>query len=88
MPQQITGSFTITIKGKPNNYTIEATGPKNIQVDPHPFTWPPTPEQEATISALVSEKSPVRPDAIRELGKALHNAVFTPPVATAFGHLL
>ncbi len=48
MLQQITDTFTITIKGKPNNYTIEATDPKRVQVDLQPFIWFPTPKQTKT----------------------------------------
>jgi WD40 repeat protein len=83
--KQITDTFTIAIKGQPDAYTIEADGPQAIRADPHPFSWSPSPEHEATIAALTGEKARVSPEAIRELGRALHHAVFTPPIATAFG---
>lgn len=85
MAEKIADTFTITIKGRPSAYTIEADGPKGVRVDPQPFIWSPSSEQKTTITALAKEKAHISSDAFQVLGKALYNAVFTPPIATAFG---
>jgi WD40 repeat protein/CHAT domain-containing protein len=85
MATQITNTFTVIIKGQPGAYTIEAHSPKGIRVDRQPFMWSPTSQQKAVIADLTSEKPSVSPDQIRELGKALYDALFIPPIATAFG---
>lgn len=85
MAIQITNTFTIVIRGQPKAYTIEANGPKGIRVEPQPFTWLPNSEQKTAFAALADEKARISPEAIQELGKALHNAVFISPIATAFG---
>lgn len=87
--KQIIDTFTITIKGQPGAYTIEATGSKGIRVDPQPFAWEPTSEQVATLAALAGAEAKVDPDAIRELGRALYTAIFAAhlDIATGFARL-
>lgn len=86
MAQQITDSFTITIKEQAGAYTIGATGPKDIHVTPQPFTWPLPSIPNETLAAL-STGGAVEgsAQAIQELGQNLYSSVFTPTMATAFG---
>ena len=87
MAKEINHTFTLIFKRDANGYTIEAIGPKNIRVAPQVFSWQLTPEQKSAFKALSSNLD-VPSDAIKELGKTLYDAVFIPPIATAYGQAL
>jgi len=80
MVKQNIGTITITIKKQLENYTVEASGPKGIRVEPQP-----APQLKAllsdqqitgTLKALSSKTAPATTDAIQKLGKALYDSLF------------
>ena len=52
MPKQIPDTYTISVRGQPGAYTVEADGPGNVRVEPQAFAWLPSAEQSATLAAL------------------------------------
>jgi WD40 repeat protein len=84
MAKQISDTYTISLKGQPGAYTVEADSPGEIRVEPQTFAWSPGAEQSATLAAL-REEGPVAAGALRELGQALHRALFVPAIAEAWG---
>jgi len=88
MAREITDTFTIIIKQQANAYTVEAEGPEDTRVDPQPLLplvdWL-DPEHRATLKILAGERGYASSEDIQALGQALYNAIFIPPIATAFG---
>ncbi|MBN1311375.1 MAG: CHAT domain-containing protein [Anaerolineae bacterium] len=84
MAKQIVGSFTIKVSEQPGAYIIEASGPRNIRVEPHPFIWAPTPQEQDVIEAL-HQACPLQVEQLIDTGQMLYRAVFTPSVERAFG---
>jgi len=90
MVRQISGTLTITLKKQAENYTIEASGPKGIRVDPQPALQLETllsdPQITDTRKDLSSQMAPATTDAIQKLGKALYDSLFTnQDILLAFG---
>jgi WD40 repeat protein len=84
MAKQISDTYTISLKGQPGGYTVEADGPGEIRVAPQAFSWSPSAEQSTTL-AVLAEEGRVAAEALRELGQALHRALFAPAIAEAWG---
>jgi len=81
MVGQISSTLTITIKKQAEDYTIEASGPKGIKVDPQPAPQLKTllSDQQITnaLKDLSSQTAPATTDAIQKLGKDLFDSLFT-----------
>ncbi len=78
-------TLTITLEGRPGSYTVAAEGPGDIIVPARPLALEPTENQHATIEALEMGRGDVDPDDILDVGRALHDAVFTRPIVEALG---
>ena len=90
MVGQNSGTLTITLKKQAEHYTIEASGPKGIRVDPQLAPQLKTllsdPQVTGTLRELSSRTAPATTDMIQQLGKALYDALFThPELLLAFG---
>jgi len=85
-------SFTIIIKSiETNRYTIEASGPDNIQVKPQPFQWPLTAEHRLMVNQLANDELAKKPEqleaATQQLGQVLYHALFTTEIAKSYGQV-
>ena len=88
MVKKIVNTFIITIKKQTEGYTIEANSYKGfIKVAPQPFPRLEnllSPKQLETVKALEEEESIATPIDIQQLGQALYQALFKPPILKAF----
>ncbi|MFZ6029765.1 MAG: CHAT domain-containing protein [Chloroflexota bacterium] len=92
MTDRIASSFTIRIRKKQEQYTIQALGPNDIvAAEEHPFIWLPTEDQENTLNMLQGDRerdvSRVPLSQLTNLGQSMCQAIFTPSIAIAFGHV-
>jgi WD40 repeat protein/CHAT domain-containing protein len=90
MVGQNSGTLTLTLKKQAEHYTIEASGPKGIRVEPRPAPQLKTllsdPQITDTLRELSGRTAPATTETIQQLGKALYDALFThPELLLAFG---
>lgn len=80
MVEKISSTLTITIRKQDDDYTIEASGPKGIKVEPQPATQLKAllfdQQITDTLKALSSPTAPATTDQIQKFGKALYNSLF------------
>lgn len=98
MAKEIDTSLTIRIFTDKGECLISASSSIGKTTNPAKFNWNPTPEQLIIISRLVTHQDEfglyapldmlVSFDQVLDLGRAMYQAVFTPPIERLFGGIV